>query len=117
MNANLGSKAVDKFKDDDLEPAHKCWRSSNRGMCQGVVLEFENGNREGIFYTAILGMVSYNPSKGITFSAECNGAVVTVDIDGNNLESLHRDLTLGRCERIGLGEAVTAIQALCEPQG
>jgi hypothetical protein len=96
--------------DGATEADEKCRRATARGLFQGVILELENGDREGIFYGAILGRIRYNPSVGVSFLFEDGEGLWRVEVTGNNLGGLHRDLTLGRRESIRVGASVTAIE-------
>ncbi|WP_238537830.1 hypothetical protein [Zavarzinella formosa] len=58
----------------------------------------------------MLGRFRYNPSIGVSFVFETEDGKHKVEITGNKLESLHRDLTLGRRESVRVGDAVTGIE-------
>ncbi|MCE9567632.1 MAG: hypothetical protein K8U57_36995 [Planctomycetes bacterium] len=97
--------------DEATDASDRCGRSAARGLFQGVILELENGNRDGVFYGAILGRIRLNPSVGISFVFEDAEGLWKVEINGSNLGDLHRELTLGRRESVNCtGGSVTAIE-------
>ena len=106
-----GAKGETKAEnaEDAAEAADRCGRSSARGLFQGVILERESGDLEGVYYGAILGRVRYNPSVGVSFIFEDAEGLWKVTIAGRNLHDMHRELTLGRRESIRLGDNVTEI--------
>lgn len=95
--------------EDAAEAEDGCGRASARGLFQGVLLELESGDKEGVYYGAILGRVRFNPSVGISFIFEDTEGLWKVTVTGRNLHRMHRDLTLGRRESIRMGDNVTAI--------
>jgi hypothetical protein len=105
-----GQEPLETVPDDEAsEASDGCGRSATRGLFQGVILEMENGDREGIFYGAILGRVRFHPSVGISFIFEHGEGMWKVTISGNNLGNLHRELVLGRRESVRCGDAVQSI--------
>lgn len=96
-------------KNESEAAADGCGLNTTRGLLQGVIIERENKDREGVFYGAIMGRIRYNPSVGVSFIFEDAEGFWKVEIRGNNLEGLHRDLVLGRRELVHLGGAVTEI--------
>jgi hypothetical protein len=96
--------------EDCKEASDRAGINCQRGQLQGVSLELENGDCEGVFYGAIQGRVRFNPSKGITFIFEDADGLWLVTIQGNNLYGMYRDLYLGRRESITTkGDCVRSI--------
>jgi hypothetical protein len=78
-----GQEPLETVPDDEAsEASDGCGRSATRGLFQGVILEMENGDREGIFYGAILGRVRFHPSVGISFIFEHGEGMWKVTISG-----------------------------------
>lgn len=80
---------------------------------EGLVSRRDSGVGEwqprGHSLCAILGRFKYKPSIGVSFIFEDAEGMWKLEVKGNNLWNLHRDLTLGRRESVHIGEAVTSI--------
>jgi hypothetical protein len=84
--------------------------SAARGALAGVALEMPSGDTEGIYYAAILGRIRHDPSKGVSFVFEDADGLWKVEIAGNNLFALARELRLCRRDTVRVnGDTVLGI--------
>ncbi len=83
--------------------------SVGRGALAGVGLEMPSGEVECVFYAAIAGRIRYHPARGVLFVFEDADGMWKVEIEGEGLAGLARDLRLCRRDSVHPGGPVRSI--------
>lgn len=87
---------MESVRDDTAEAPNRRGRETAMSLYQGIFLELEDGNLEGVLYGAILGRIRYNSSLGVSFISKRR--MVLKGLDRREQSSLGYDFRATRVD-------------------